>query len=291
MSDATLVFPAPFDLAETLDSGQVFHWTREPGEEPVFAGLIGDHPVRLLQRAAGEPVEVRHGDGRIVAEYLGLADDLAAIAGTFPGDDPHLAAAIAFCPGLRILRQPAWECLATFITSSLKNIPAIRRMSLELRRRFGRAVELPGVGTLSAYPEPEALAAAGEPGLRACGLGYRARSLALAAERVASGEIDLEKLGEFDDDALEAALRGFRGVGPKVAACVALFGFGRLGAFPIDVWVERVLRDLYFRGRRKVTPRRIREFALAHFGPNRGYAQQFLFHHARRTLPRRRGHG
>lgn len=285
--EALSMSAGPFDLAATLGSGQVFHWDALGGG--AFAGAIGDVPVVLRQQRAGDVVEVSEGARAIAGHYLAADHDVAAIRAAFPAGDPHLAAALAFCPGLRILRQPRWECLATFITSSLKQVAHIRQMSLALRRAFGAEVQAFG-REFPLYPSPEALAAAGEDALRRCGLGYRARSLHRAAQAVAAGDLDLEALArEDDDDAVRAALCSLHGVGPKIADCVLLFAYGRLGAFPIDVWVERVLRQLYFARRRNVTPRRIREFAWSHFGPHRGYAQQFLFHYARHSYSRSGG--
>ena len=100
---------------------------------------------------------------------------------------------------------------------------------------------------------------------------------------IAAGEVDLAAVARMDDDAARAELCRLPGVGTKVANCALLFGFERLSAFPIDVWIERVLRELYFARKRKVTPRMLREFSASHFGPYGGYAQQYLFHHARRT--------
>src|SRR5690606_21316290 len=165
-----------------------------------------------------------------------------AIVATFPADDEPLRRAIAWCPGLRLLRQPKWECLGTFITSSLKQVPHIRKMSLTLRERFGKRLNVPGGGEIRAWPDPAALAAAGEAALRACGLGYRAPYLHRTASLVAGSEIDLEALASLPGPEAAMALRSLPGVGAKVAACALLFGWEMADAFPVDVWVERVLR-------------------------------------------------
>jgi len=188
---------------------------------------------------------------------------------------------VAYCPGIRLASQPTWECLATFITSSLKQVAHIRAISLELRRRYGVRHDLGGREFYS-YPAPEALAAAGEARLRECALGYRARSLALAAEAVAAGDVDLDAVrGEPDPDVARAELMRLHGVGEKIASCVLLFSCRQWGAFPIDVWMERILRQSY---RKRVTGRKLHAWALKHFGPCAGYAQQYLFHFARKTF-------
>ncbi len=269
--------PWSFDLAATLGSGQVFHWqSRGAG----FAAAAGEVPLYLEQQ--GHELRCTAGQGILASHYLGLDHDMGKITAAFPSEDAVLQRAMNWCPSLRILRQPRWECLATFITSSLKQVPHIRKISLALRESFGRRIESPGLPVLYSYPSPAVLAAAGEEALRKHGLGYRAAFLHQAAVAVARGKLDLNAVVAMEDaDALEA-LRSLKGVGEKVASCALLFGWERHGAFPIDVWVDRVLRQLYPRCRR-MKPPRLRDFARRHFGPMRGYAQQFLFHWARLT--------
>ncbi len=267
-----------FDLAATLGSGQVFHWHCE-GE--TFLGLIGDTPVRL-QQPDEEKLIVEEGAGTLAAHYLALDHDLKKMQRSLPKGDKHLRTALKFAPGIRILRQPKWECLATFITSSLKQVAHIRQISLTLRERFGREVSAGNGSTLFSYPSPSALAKAGEAKLLKCGLGYRAKFLHQTAKLIADGKFDLEAVAQLDDEAALAKLCELPGVGPKIAQCTLLFAFERLGVFPIDVWIERALRELYFADATEtVTPKTLREFARDHFGPYRGYAQQWIFHHAR----------
>lgn len=267
---------AEFDLGKTLNSGQVFHW--EPRGSG-FVGTIDDEPVWLEQR--GEKLLGQGGNPKLVRRYFALDHSLGEICATFP-DDPALNAARDYCRGLRIIRQPLWECLATFITSSMKQVAHIRQMTRALRERFGTEKKL-FENLVYAFPRPERLARANEIELRACALGYRAKNLRLTAQRVASGDANLESWRELPDDELRARLCELPGVGAKVANCVMLFAYERLRAFPIDVWIERVLRERYFAGRRKVTAQKLRDFCDTYFGAHGGYAQQYLFHHARMT--------
>ncbi len=267
-----------FDLAATLDSGQVFHWHREG---PVFTGLIGEVPVQLEQSGL-DALLIHEGDPALVSRYLALDHDPVDMHRTMPQDDLHLRRALQFAPGIRIMRQPLWECLATFITSSLKQVAHIRQISLTLRERFGQKYESATGSPLWAYPTPGALAKAGEVKLRQCGLGYRAKFLQQTAALIAEGKFDLTAVSALDDEAALEKLCELPGVGPKIAQCTLLFAYERLGVFPIDVWIERALRELYFvKSRRKITPKFLRDFAHRHFGPYRGYAQQWIFHHAR----------
>jgi N-glycosylase/DNA lyase len=283
-----------FDLEKTLNSGQVFHWEKVDGG---FCGTIGNVAMYLEQRGdvleGGAPAtpdsrELVPPLAELLGHYFALDHSLAQICASFP-DDKLMNTAREFCRGLRIIRQPKWECLATFICSPMKQVAHIRQISRKLRERFGEALEVcdQRVYTL---PSAERVAQSSEKQLRECRLGYRAKNLLATARLVGSGDIDLEKLATLSDADLRAALCALPGVGPKVANCVMLFAYERLGAFPIDVWIERVLREKYFARKRKVTTKRLRDFSANYFGAHGGYAQQYLFHHARMT-GRQRGKG
>ncbi|MGZ5537039.1 MAG: DNA-3-methyladenine glycosylase family protein [Chthoniobacterales bacterium] len=279
-----LVEAPDFDLAKTLDSGQVFHWDSLGAG---YAGMIGDEPVYLEQE--GSQLLVRCGTAELVRHYFALDHPLPEICASFP-NDPAISAARDYCRGLRIIRQPLWECLASFITSSMKQVAHIRQMSRALRERFGTRHPLDGIH-VHAFPSAARLARATEKELRECALGYRAKNLLATARRVSSGEADLESWRTLSDDELRARLCQLPGVGAKVANCVMLFAYERLRAFPIDVWIERVLKEKYFAGKRKVTPQRLRDFCDNYFGEHGGYAQQYLFHHARKTAAGKRKAG
>jgi N-glycosylase/DNA lyase len=264
-----------FDLTSTLECGQVFHWQREGAG---WLGVIGDEPISIEQRGAELLIPARQES--LVRHYFALDHPLAEICASFP-DDPAMQAARDFCRGMRVIRQPAWECVATFITSSMKQVAHIAQISHTLRRRYGQRVTRKG-RELFGYPSPEALARLTEEELRACALGYRAKNLLRAARMVAEGEVDLGAVARMDDETARAELCRLPGVGEKVANCALLFGFERVRAFPIDVWIERALREIYFPRNRRVTAGRLREFSATYFGAYGGYAQQYLFHYARK---------
>ena len=282
--DLTRIEAPDFDLAMTLNSGQVFHWEKI-GDG--FCGMIGDRAVYVEQR--GDILKARFGETRalpkIVARYFALDHPLEAICASFPRD-PVMNAARDFCRGLRIIRQPQWECLATFICSSMKQVAHIRQISRALRQRFGQRKQICG-GEVFSFPSPDALARTTERELRKCGLGYRAKNLLATAKRVASGEADLDSWRALSERQLREQLCELPGVGMKVANCVMLFAYERIAAFPIDVWIERVLRESYFIRGRKVTSKAMAEFVANYFGAHGGYAQQYLFHHARMTGKRK----
>jgi len=288
--------PAPdFDLEKTINSGQVFHWMRV-GKG--FVGTLGDLPAIVEQRGNALKVAMEGGVpatpvrrtatgsrelgppfAELIVNYFSLDHPLVEICASFP-DDAVMNAARQFCGGLRIIRQPRWECLATFICSSMKQVAHIRQISLALRRRFGDELR---IGEHLVYPFPQArrIASATENELRQCALGYRAKNLLATARLVSTGTANLEEWSALSDTDLRERLCGLPGVGAKVANCVMLFAYERLRAFPIDVWIERVLTQWYFQRKKKVTKLRLREFSETYFGEHGGYAQQYLFHHAR----------
>ena len=274
-----------FDLAKTLESGQVFHW-RKTGNG--FVGTIGDVAVYVEQR--GDVLKAwTTGDERdrfkrssvhgLVHQYFALDHPLAEICAAFP-NDTTMSAAKEFCRGLRIIRQPKWECLATFICSSMKQVAHIRQISHKLRERFGETRQIAGQIVFT-FPSAERIAKSSENELRKCALGYRAKNLLATARLIAGGDLDLEQMSILPDVDLRARLCELPGVGAKVANCVMLFAYERLRAFPIDVWIERVLREKYFPRARRLNAQRLRAFTEGYFGDHGGYAQQYLFHHAR----------
>src|SRR5216110_3649201 len=276
-----------FDLAMTLDSGQVFHWEKADNG---FVGTIGDCAVYIEECGELLRASVASASSRLISDdgqdahaaicrYFALDHPLAEICASFP-DDPAMNAARHFCRGLRIIRQPKWECLATFICSSMKQVAHIRQISLALRERFGAQRKI-GTHMVYTFPSPRRLARASKNELLECKLGYRAKNLRETARLVSSGEADLEAWSVLSDADLRKHLCALPGVGPKIANCVMLFAYERLRAFPIDVWIERALRQHYFSGRKKMSAQRLREFSETYFGEHGGYAQQYLFHHAR----------
>jgi N-glycosylase/DNA lyase len=275
------VLPAPhFDLEKTLCSGQVFHWTPHGRG---FVGAITENLIYLEQ--TGESIWAPAEHAKRVQHYLALDHPLPAILQTFP-EDPVIRVAVEFGQGLRIIRQPPWECLATFLTSALKQVRQIQAISLAIRKRFGRRLRH-GEFEAFSYPRPEQLAEVRLEELLECKLGFRARNLLGTAKMVASGQIDLEALRNMSAEEARGVLCELPGVGEKIANCVLLFAYERLDAVPIDVWIGRVLNEVYFPGRSKVPLRELKSFSANYFGSYAGYAQQYLFHHWRLTYRRR----
>jgi N-glycosylase/DNA lyase len=271
---------AGIDLAKTLECGQVFHWTRcEAG----FVGTIGETPSYLKQ--VDGDLLVPEGHEATVKHYLALDHPIDVIEASFP-EDSAIKVAIRFSHGIRIIRQPIWECLATFLTSAMKQVSHIRNISLAVRERFGRAVRL-GALELYTFPTPETIAACNLNDLLECRLGFRARNVLATAQMVAAKEIRLEELSCLPAAEARQILRRCPGVGDKIANCVLLFALERMDAVPIDVWISRALQQTYFSEDQNVGASRLSEFC-SYFGPYAGYAQQYLFHYWRMTYRKTR---
>ncbi len=276
------LIPAPnYDLAATLNSGQAFRW--KPSG-PGWQGVIGPRAVYLEQRSGDifiyTPSSNPPSDWQWATDYLQTNADLPAILATFP-NDPPMQAAIARCPGLRLLRQNPWETLASFILSSTKQIVQIQQIVQALCDCYGDPLPMGRTGVSPAtFPTPARLAALEEHNLRACKMGFRAPYLLKTARMVTDGQLDLESLRALPTPAARAALCQLPGVGEKIANCVLLFAYGFQDAFPVDVWIQKAIQQLYF-PKRKPTDKRLKHFVQTHFGPNAGYAQQYLFHYMR----------
>lgn len=260
-----------FNLQLTLESGQVFH-TEQNGT--IWKILNGRDLLTIRQ--IGKELEIFSGSEAGVGCYFALDHPMSAIYASFPAD-AYSQAALSQCRGLRILRQPAWECLATFITSSMKQVAHIRQMSLAIRTRYGTPVR---GSAIAAYPDPSRMAALEEKDLRECGLGFRARNLLGTARAIDRGDLDLEEIRSLPTEELREKLCTLPGVGRKVANCVLLFAYERLDAIPVDVWIARIATAMR---KRKTSPLKLEEFSTRRFGPYAGYVQQYLFHHARST--------
>ena len=253
-----------FALSETLDCGQAFRWRQR--EDGCWEGVAGGRYLCL--ESQGEDIllqAVPEADLPFWRQYFDLERDYEELAVLFR-KNPHLRRALAFCPGIRVLRQEPWEALCTFILSANNNIPRIKGSVERLCQGWGEAV--PGTG-LPAFPKPEALAPLGEEDLAPLRAGWRSAYLLDAARQVAGGRLDLEETASLPTQEAEARLLEVKGVGKKVAQCVLLFGFGRVECIPMDVWMKRVMAELYPRG------------FPGYLRPYGGIAQQVLFHYYR----------
>lgn len=302
--DFAVVLTSPFSLDYTLESGQLFRWTRK-GEW--WFGVVSGSILKVKQE--GDTLRCSSGsdhlDRAFVTRYFRLDEDLNHVLATLNKDEV-ISRAVQKLYGLRLARQDKWECLASFVLATNANIPRIIKMVSAICVKYGNHFEFEG-DAYSAFPSPETLAGASVDDLRSCGLGYRAQFLRHVSNSVAEGKVDFASLDaasyEQARNVLLKALLGEKlllGVGPKVADCVLLYSCGKDEAFPIDVWIAKVLAKSYPRilgqnlrrkyageGKVKLTPSdytKISERARSYFGPYAGYAQQYLYMAAREEL-------
>jgi N-glycosylase/DNA lyase len=270
----------PFNLKLTVECGQAFRWNRTGS---YYYCVQGRRILKIRQRANELMVSMSPDTGYFgvlgaIGELFRFDDNIKTIMEEISRDD-NIEAALRKYAGLRLMRQDPWECLASYICSINSNIPKIRGDVERLSSRYGDEVHYEG-RTFWTFPTIDALANARESELRSMKLGFRSRYLADAAKKVRDEGIDLSSLRRMDYDRAFEILNEFNGVGPKVADCVLLFSMDKLEAFPVDRWVKRGVELLYFDGR-TVPIRKVREWAMEHFGRFAGYAQEYLFYGSR----------
>lgn len=252
------------DLAQTLDCGQSFRWTER--EDGSFSGIaFGKYvKVRLENNTLYIENTTKADFEKIWYDYFDLSLDYGKIREEISRLHPVLCEAAKYAPGIRILRQEPYEALCTFIISQNNNIKRIKGIVQRLCESFGEKIE----GGY-AFPTAEKMSFLSTDDLAPLRAGFRNRYLVDAAQKVASGEVDLEKCRTCDYDEARAELMKITGVGVKVADCTLLFGLHRIEAFPIDVWMKRAMEKLF------------PDMKPNDFGEYAGIAQQYIFHYSR----------
>lgn len=260
-NDRVILTADCFDLALTLDCGQAFRWVQTGEDE--WHGVAYSRPLTLKKTERGiEFIGTNEEDfKKIWMPYFDLERDYGVLCRKFTADR-YLAEAVDTCYGIRLLRQEPWEALCSFIISQNNNIPRIKGIIDRLCRLLGEPL---GNDDYS-FPSAQKIAEAGVEALAPIRAGFRAKYIIDAAQKVASGEIGIEKIYALTIDEGRDELIKIKGVGEKVAQCTLLYGFGKIDAFPVDVWVKRIMSDLYPDGLPECT------------NGVRGIAQQYLFH-------------
>ena len=265
-----------FSVFRTFDCGQCFRFdeVESSGYEHMFSGVARGRKISFAQNEEGSfyIIGASAADLPLWEEYLALDADYGEINKSLTeniSDESDRAITLKARDaslGIRILRQDRWEALCSFIVSQNNNIPRIKKIIGAMCEKYGR-----DIGGAYDFPTPEALCDAGEKEIFDLRTGFRAKYIHAAACAVASGALDLAEVASAESYAgAEAKLCSLKGVGPKVAACTLLFGFARYDAFPIDVWIKKVLAKYYTEG-----------FDPASFGRYAGIAQQYLFYYER----------
>lgn len=268
-SDNIAVERRCFDAALSVDCGQSFRWKQV--DKNGVRGIAFGRAITFYQDAETVTFSnVSEEDfKKIWVPYFDLDRDYGAICKRLESDS-CLKKAVTECEGIRILKQDSWEALCSFIISQNNNIPRIKGIIDRLCASLGEPL---GNGDFS-FPSAERIAQAGIDALAPLRAGFRAKYIIDAAEKVASGEVDFQKISNSPLDEGRDELIKIKGVGEKVAQCALLYGFGKVDAFPVDVWVKRIMAELYPEGLPECT------------NGVRGIAQQYLFHWYRnRELP------
>ena len=267
------------DMKKIAESGQIFRFNVYDDEYSLVAGdkllfIKEDDDGYILSCSESEFEE-------FWIDYFDLRLDYSDFEKNIPADDLFLINAARYSYGIRILNQDKWEMLISFIISQRKSIPAIKSSIEKLAKTYGKKIDMQVPDFIKnidknseffAFPTPKALADASIDDLNACSLGYRSPYIEASAKSVYRGDIDLEALSKLDDNELLAALMSLKGVGIKVANCVALFGYHRIAAFPIDVWIKRMI-DEHYDG----------EFPLKLYDGYAGVIQQYIFYYGRES--------
>ncbi len=257
-----------FDLQKITDSGQCFRMRRM--EDGSFCTVAEGRFVRITP-LGGDKFEFSCPEKEFSfwENYFDLNTDYRQFFDAVNKRDAFLNKAMEYGKGLRILRQDPFEVTVSFIISQRKSLQAIRTAVEALCRCCGTAFETP-CGTMYAFPTPQQLSSLPVCDLRGCSVGYRDKYLSALAERVSSGEVSLEAIGALNDADAKKALTGLFGIGSKVADCILLFGYQRRDAFPVDVWIGRILEREY---KGSFPQERYRGFS--------GILQQYMFYYAK----------
>ena len=252
-------------LDPTLGCGQAHRWIKK-GE--IWEGVLGDDIISLEQTDDGFEC-TGTSDRKRILDYFRADDDIGKIYSEMSETDEYLAKLIKGCPGMRILRQDPWECIATYLLATNANVKRIGMMVESVCREFGR-----DLGGRYSFPTPDEILAKKEC-ICNCRLGYRDQRFIELACRVKDGDIDPEGIKKLDyEDCIETLLT-INGVGPKVADCIALFAYGHLEAFPIDARIGKVLKNIYGQ---EGSYAKLSAYSREKFGRYAGYAQEFLYH-------------
>ena len=277
----TLKNPKSFELKDIFDCGQCFRWNIE--EDGSYTGVFGKNILNV--KKDGKNINFKGiCDGNIediIYDYFDLNRDYERIKETLSEIDENMKKSVLYGKGIRILNQDLWETIISFIISANNNIPRIKGIIERLSKKYGSEISF-NEKEYYTFPTPEQLKDVTVEDYRKLGLGFRDIRLYETTQMILNKDIDLEKL-KNNPNTIEVReeLLKLSGVGPKVADCILLFStLKRFEVFPIDVWVRRVMNDLYIKqeDETKVSKKQIEKIAEEKFGNLAGLAQQYLFY-------------
>lgn len=263
-----------FDICQIANSGQCFRMNPHAAEENTWQLIACGSYLQIRQEPGSSKVEFqcsRQEFEQIWKHYFDLEVNYQDYMDRIDPADHFLSAAVTAGAGIRILRQEIWEMIVSFMISQNNNIPRIKKNIEELCRRAGTEHVTESGQLWYEFPTPEALAALTEEQMRDAGLGYRGKYIMKLAEDVVSGKIVLQTMEDtsLTDTDIEKYLKNIYGIGPKVANCIMLFGLHRIGSFPKDTWINKIIREKYDG-----------EFPLERYAGFAGIIQQYMFNYA-----------
>lgn len=268
-----------FDLRQTMECGQCFHFRKLDENEYGISAF-----KKLLHvKQTGNKLILYHTTmeeyTHLWSEYFDFNCDYGAVKKALLEKDSMLSDAISSMWGIHILKQDFFETLISFIISQNKQIPHIKQIVENISRQYGKFLgEINGEQFYS-FPDSHTLKAVGEEELRRLKTGFRAPYICDAAQKVSDGILSEKMLNDMDETEALKRLMEIKGVGEKVASCVLLFGLKKREAFPVDVWIKRIMEEMYFH--KDTSPKEIRQKAMEMYGIYGGYAQQYLFYYGK----------
>ena len=270
-----------FNLKHIFECGQCFRWNKL--EDNSYIGVIKDAVINVKEENGkfiftGSTINGNLKE--IIRYYFDLDTNYTEYKKILSNIDNYLKESIKFGSGIRILRQDLWECIISFIISANNNIPRIKKIIEKLSKEYGKKIEFNG-NTYYFFPTPEELSKASVEDLRNLGLGFRDKRIYNTTKMIIENEVNLNSIKSMDDtEKMRNELLKLDGVGPKVADCILLFALKRIDVFPIDVWVRRVMNDLYIHNinEEKLNKKELQKLAEDKFGSLQGIAQQYLFY-------------
>lgn len=271
-----------FNLIDIFECGQCFRWNIQ--EDGSYIGVIKDAVVKVKKEKnniifTGNIKQDNF--KKVIDNYFDLTTNYLEYKEKLSKVDNYMKESIEFGEGIRILNQDLWECIISFIISANNNIPRIKKIIEKLSLNYGEKIEFEGKDYYT-FPTYESLSNATVEDLRNMGLGFRDKRIFNTTKMILEKKVDLEKIKALDNtNSMREELLKLDGVGPKVADCILLFSLKRLDVFPVDVWVRRVMNELYIHNENeeKVNKNEIQTLAREKFLGLSGIAQQYLFYY------------
>lgn len=268
-----------FDPVHIFECGQCFRWIKE--DDGSYTGVAKGKVINV--KKDGENIVIDNTNKEefenIWYDYFDLGRDYTSLKKELAQHDENLKKAVDFGWGIRILQQDSWEMLISFIISSNNRIPMIQRAINNISEKYGKEIGEYRGRKYFAFPSPEGLSKASIEELRECKTGFRDKYIYHTNKMVIEENLNMEDFIEMDSEVCHKELMKFKGVGAKVADCIALFGMRKYDSFPVDVWVKRVMQEFY--GAEDMSLPKMRKYGMELFGEKAGFAQQYLFYYVR----------